>query len=190
MGEVMRLCASCPERVDDEAFAANPNWKGEGIHYRNAHVRLIKEKNEWGVPDEDDGSVYYPETGRFTSDIRLSALYAQEDKARPRAPRGLTRLLLCLMLVRLVRDGDVDEVSIMALEADASRGGALRRMYEGMGFAFRSRDVDWLEEPDDLGGDGSDSYGGLMSAPVGVIIQWCARRFSPPLQTADTRTEA
>lgn len=121
----------------------------------NAHVQLVIDSEHWqrsqkfGYVDLDED---------FYSDVRVSALDAQHEESKPRAPRGLARTLLCLALGSLVEDQTLERESIVVLEADPSEDNALvHKVYMPMGF-----------QPKGTSGERT-----LMASTVGHILEWC-----------------
>ncbi len=126
----------------------------------NAFVKLVLKQNTF---DENT----YPDIDKsFTSDIRLSSLYSQNDKRLERAPKGMARKIFCYGLQLLLNDKTITPSSIIALEADPSDGNALvEKVYMPMGFQQRATDSEGY-----LG----DQHVTLMSSTVQRIMDWCS----------------
>ena len=74
----------------------------------NAHISIVVKNETW--TNKDYPNLHFP----FTSNIRISGIYAQKDNTKPRAPKGYARRLLCRQLMNFPPD------YIVALEADPS----------------------------------------------------------------------
>jgi hypothetical protein len=151
---------------EEQVGTQDPPCLMSSISTKNAFVSLIR----GGSPDNSNfGPPFYPETPMVVSDIRLTAMYAQNECANIRAPRRFARFLLMGLLKKMRGEGIVNDSSAIVLECDPSENGQLRKFYNDIGFEFLSRDEDEISGgPTD---DGQDSYGGLMSAKVGEVIR-------------------
>ena len=129
----------------------------------NALVVLVVKTEKWS------GGKYhwYPDNNNLVSDLRVSGLYAQSDIEKPRETQGVARALLCHGLQYLINEAKIGPETIIALEAAQSPNDDLvNKVYIPMGFELISRGHD---------GDGPETTGGLMSAKVSTITDWCSR---------------
>ena len=142
--------------------------------FDNAKIHLIIEDTLWKKDD------YYTDIEEsFKSSIRIAGLYSQIDKSKPRAPKGLVRRRLCKLLLEMVINNKLKLDSIVVLEADPSVNNYLvKNVYEPMEFKLESAPLISTEERTYENGRLLEG-GGLMSAKIEDILEWCVRFINP-----------
>lgn len=107
---------------------------------------------------------YYKLKENVVSQLRINSLYSRVNKEKPRAPKNLTRKMLCYGLLLLIKKGRIHLNNIISLEADPSdNNNLINKVYIPMGFTLEAMDI--------------ENEGGLMSAKVSTILNWCESSF-------------
>ena len=155
------------------------------INFQNAYVHIIV------------GREQYPLTPPITFDLILAHLYSQWDEKQTSAPKGLTRKLLCELLLELIRKNIIKNNSVILLEAEPSKEEKLLTMYQGMGFKIRDYiDQSKFEDIFQLNLDqiktrqlianavineqSSKTHlgrGAIMTSTVKEVINWCNDKY-------------
>ena len=147
------------EKLEDDRI-------GYTINYKNAHINLIVGKGEYNT---DNQSIDYH--------LVLGHLYSRWDINKDAAPKGLTRKLLCELLLDLIKKNIIKDNSIILLEAEPSVEEKLLEMYKNMGFIIK----EYIDK-DKFDGFRSDKSiklgrGAVMTSDVKSVILWCNDKF-------------
>ena len=136
------------------------------IKFKNAYIHLIIGK---GIYNTDKQSLPY--------DLILGHIYSQWNKKENKAPKGLTRKLLCKLLLELIKKNIITKSNIILLEAEPSEKEKLLVMYKKMGFNVKEYigKNNYSEFKNNKFKDYSD--GAVMTATVSKVLKWCKEKY-------------
>ena len=125
---------------------------------------------------------YYGNTKELTYTIRLGSLYSQKSKDKPRAPVGITRKILCNLILKLITTCHISIDDVILLEADPSENGKLIKMYESMSFVNEGYDISINKKDyktDDEYLKAIRDRGAVMITTIRNLLKWHHNKYTP-----------
>ena len=115
--------------------------------------------------------------GFYHKDKRTYESHKSKSYSESRSPKGLTRKLLCELLLDLIKKNIIKNHSIILLEAEPSVEEKLLEMYKNMGFQIKEY-ID-KDKFDGFISDKSIKFGrgAVMTSDVRSVILWCNDKF-------------